>query len=95
MSREVRTVEQDPAGTSQSPECPTCRIGEAVINPLAGIIKIFAFRQRQSASRLGVDIFRIHRFSITRVASCLLTEIAPPSQPAANGTDRAVRGLAR
>ena len=44
MSREVRTVEQDPAGTSQSPECPTCRIGEAVINPLAGIIKIFAFR---------------------------------------------------
>ena len=55
-------MEEDTAGTSQSPECPTCRIGEAVINPLTGIIKICASRQRQSASRLGVDIFRIHRF---------------------------------
>ena len=30
-------MEEDTAGASQSSESPTCRIGEAVINPLTGI----------------------------------------------------------
>jgi len=53
VSREVWTMEKDAAGTSQPPERPVFRIGEAVIDPLSVGIEVFAFRQRQSASRLG------------------------------------------
>lgn len=86
VSREVWTMEKDAAGTSQPPERPVFRIGEAVIDPLSVGIEVFAFRQRQSASRLGVDILGMHWFLRSQpIPSWLLTEIAPPSQPATKG----------
>ena len=85
-------MEKDAAGTSQPPERPVFRIGEAVIDPLSVGIEVFAFRQRQSASRLGVDILGMHCFLRSQpIPSWLLTEIAPPSQPA--GPPAATKGM--
>jgi hypothetical protein len=62
-------MEKDTAGAPESPEGSTIGVGEAVIDSLPGRIEVFASRQRQSASRLGVNIHRIHCFPRSRPIS--------------------------
>jgi hypothetical protein len=55
-------MEKDAAWAPEAHERPTFGVGKAVVDLPPGRIEVFASRQWQSASRLGVDILRIHRF---------------------------------
>src|SRR5262249_53578680 len=66
IPRELRTVQQNAAGTSQTSDGPALRVDKAVISTLPHLIQLVASRQRKPAAGLWIDVLRMHRFLLNR-----------------------------